>query len=175
MRIRIAREEDLPALLAIYNYEVRHGVATFDTEEATLPGRRAWLLAHNRDNHPLFVAEEGGAVLGYVSLSVFSAKPAYDGTVELSLYVAPDARGRGVGGALLEHIISWARQDARTHALISIITAENAVSRHLHERLGFRLCGTLHEVGWKFGRWLDVAYYELKVDGSGCEIPKTAL
>ena len=163
MEIRRAEAGDLPALVDIYNYEVVHGIATFDTEPVALAARRTWLEAHNRDNHPLFVAVRNGAVAGYVSLSTFSAKPAYDGTVEVSLYVAPEQRGAGVGRALLEYIVAWARADARTHALISIITAGNAVSLRLHERLGFRHCGTLREVGWKFGRWLDVEYYELRV------------
>ena len=163
MEIHRAEAGDLPALVDIYNYEVVHGIATFDTEPVALAARRTWLEAHNRDNHPLFVAVRNGAVAGYVSLSTFSAKPAYDGTVEVSLYVAPEQRGAGVGRALLEYIVAWAHADARTHALISIITAGNAVSLRLHERLGFRHCGTLREVGWKFGRWLDVEYYELRV------------
>ena len=163
MRIRRAEAEDLTELMRIYNYEVENGTATFDTEPATLEARRQWLEAHNRDNHPLFVGEEDGRVCGYVSLSTFSAKPAYDGTAELSLYVAPECRGRGVGRTLLEYIVAWARADETTHALISIITSSNAVSLRLHQSLGFRYCGTLHQVGWKFGHWLDVDYYELMV------------
>ena len=163
MEIRIAEERDLPELLAIYNYEVANGVATFDTAPASLPGRRAWLLAHNRDNHPLFVAVREGRVAGYVSLSTFSAKPAYSGTVELSIYIAPDARGQGVGRALMACIIDEARRDPRTHAIISIITAGNEASIRLHEGFGFTHCGTLREVGDKFGRILDVNYYELLV------------
>lgn len=163
MTIRAATESDLPALTEIYNYEVLNGTATFDIHPKTVEERRGWFLEHNRDNHPLIVAEENGAVFGYASLSAYCEKEAYSSAVELSVYVAPDARGKGAATALLDEILTSARNDPRTHAVISVITAGNAASVHLHERFGFSLCGTLHEVGVKFGKRLDVLNYELLV------------
>ncbi len=163
MTIRTAIESDLPALTEIYNYEVLHGVATFDINPKTVEERREWFYEHNRDNHPLIVAEENGEVLGYASLSAYRDKEAYSSTVELSVYVAPDVRGHGVGSRLTEEIIKTARAEVRTHLIVSVITGGNAASVHLHEKFGFSYCGTLHEVGVKFGKYLDTVSYELLI------------
>ena len=164
MKIRKAEIKDLERLLEIYNYEVVNGNATFDTEPQTPDERKGWFYAHNRDNHPLFVSQEDdGTVSGYVSLSCFNPKPAYDGTVELSVYVAKEYRGRGIAGALMEFIIDFARRDEKTRGIVSLITSENAVSKRLHKKFGFEYCGTLKEAGFKFGRYLDVDFYELSV------------
>lgn len=163
LNIRRARPEDLPALTEIYNYEVVHGVATFDLHPRTLEERRRWLEAHNVDNHPLIVAEQGGGVVGYASLSPYREKEAYRSTAELSVYVAPEARRRGVATALMEAILELARRDEETHTVISVITAGNAASVRLHERFGFTCRGTLPAVGKKFGRYLDTVYYSLIV------------
>lgn len=163
--IRQATHADLAVLLAIYNYEIEHGVATFDTEPKTWEERKVWLEAHNRPdcNHPLLVAVVNGATVGYASLSTYNAKAAYTSTVELSVYVSPAARGKGVGAALMEAIIEEARCDERTHLIISLITGTNEVSVALHKKFGFTFVGTMHEVGYKHGRYLDVHTYELKV------------
>lgn len=163
MEIRTALPSDLPEMLEIYNYEVKNGTATFDLTEKTLEERKIWFDAHNRENHPLLVACEGVRVLGYASLSPYREKQAYAGTVELSVYVAPACRGRGVGTALMQAILALAKEDRRTHTVISVITQGNAQSVRLHERFGFSYSGTLHEVGYKFGKYLDVENYELKV------------
>lgn len=163
MLIRPATIADLPALTAIYNREIETGTATMDLEPYTIEERRAWLEAHNRGNHPLWVAEIDGVAAGYVSLSTFNAKPAYSTTVELSLYVAGGFRRRGVGLALAQAMLDWARADAATHRVVSLVTAENTASRALHERLGFRFVGTMTQAGFKFGRFLDVDFWELAV------------
>lgn len=164
MLIRQAEQNDLSQLLAIYNYEVKNGVATFDTEEQTLEERQKWFDLHNIENHPLLCAvNEDGSIAGYATLSSFIAKDAYLSTVELSVYVSPNDRGKGVGKTLMQAIIQMARDDQRTHRVISIITSENAASNALHKKLGFRLAGTLTEAGFKFGRFLDVGYWELAV------------
>lgn len=164
MLIRTAQPADLPELLAIYNDEVLHGVATFDTEPQTLEQRRVWFDAHNIENHPLIVGvADDGSITGYASLSAFIAKDAYASTVELSIYVARNQRGQGVGKQLFTAILALAQKDERTHRVISIITTENQASESLHRKFGFRKAGVLTEVGYKFGRALSVGYWELAV------------
>lgn len=161
-RIRAAAAADLPALLAIYNHAVLHSVATFDLEPRSEEAGHAWLAAHT-GHHPLIVAEVQGTVAGYASLSPYRPMPAYDSTAELSLYIHPDYQRRGLGRALAEHILALARADARLHLVVSVITASHTVSIALHEKLGFRRCGTLHEAGYKFGTFHDVVHLELQV------------
>lgn len=165
MGIRIATEADLPSMLAIYNEEVVRGTSTFDTSPREGEAAHAWLAEHNRDNHPLLVSEQDGVVVGYASLSTFNQKAAYSSTVELSVYVAREARGRGVATALAEAVLRLAREDPSTHRIVSLITRGNEASVRLHERLGFSYVGTLHEVGEKFGSFLDVDIYELGTRG----------
>lgn len=154
---------DLESTRAIYNHEVEHGVATFDIEPVGADAWRAFALRHNRANHPLVVAECDGVVRGYACLSPYRDKDAFDPTVELSVYVHPDGRGRGIGAALMDHLIRTARSDERTHRIVSVITGGNDASERLHERFGFEYCGALREVGFKFGRWLDIRHWELDV------------
>ncbi len=161
--IRTAVEADLPRLLEIYNDEVEHGTATFDTEPLTLDERRLWLLEHNQGNHPLIVLECEGAVWGYASLSTFKAKHAYASSTELSVYVHRSARGRGYGERLTRSILALAEEDPLTHRVYSCITSENTASIALHRKLGFLLIGTFTQAGRKFGRWLDVTYWEKAV------------
>lgn len=162
-QIRPAREGDMPALLAIYNDAVEHSVATFDLKPRSAEAGAAWLAEHT-EHHPLFVAElANGTPVGYASLSPYRSMPAYDSTAELSLYIHPDYQHRGLGRAIAEHILAVARADARLHLIVSVITASHTASIALHEKLGFRLCGTLHEAGFKFGAYHDVVHYELGV------------
>lgn len=163
MTIRTAIESDLPALTEIYNYEVVNGVATFDIRPKTVEERAQWFHEHNKDNHPLIVAEDGGKILGYASLSPYRNKEAYSSTAELSVYVAPTAREKGVATALLTEILKTAKNDPRTHTVISVITAGNDISVHLHEKFGFSYCGTLREIGVKFGEYRNTVTYTLKV------------
>ncbi len=163
MEIRRAEYADLPALRGIYNHEVTHGVATLDLREKSLWDRETWFFAHNRENHPLLTAVEGDAVLGYASLSPYREKEAYASTVELSVYVAPAHRGRGVASALMEELLHLAREDPDTHLVVSVITGANAASRRLHEKFGFAHSGTIHQAARKFGAWQDIDNYELLV------------
>ena len=161
MNIRKAAPGDLPRLLEIYNDEVSTGTATFDTQPRSCEAGRRWMEAHSADGRPLCVAQEEGEILGYVSLSDYNPKAAYAGTVELSLYIARAHRGRGVGTALMEFILTYARSHDSLHTVVSLITAGNDASLRLHERFGFRHMGTLYEAGYKFGRLLDVEYYQI--------------
>lgn len=163
LRIRPAAEGDLPALTEIYNYEVLNGVATLDLQPKDLADRKKWLEAHNVKNHPLIVCEREGVVAGYASLSPYREKEAYCATVELSVYVHPDHRRQGVAMALMEAILTMAREDANTHNVVSVITAGNEASLKLHQRFGFTYCGCIPQVGVKFGRSLDIVNYSLIV------------
>ena len=163
MIIRTAQEKDINALLDIYNYEVENSTSTFDLNPKTLEQWTVWFNNHNIGNHPLIVAEIDGEVAGYASLSSYREKEAYKSTVELSVYVDHQKRGRGVATALMRDIIAMAKADTTIHTIVSVITSENIVSEKLHYKMGFTHCGTIHQVGMKFGRYLDISNFELQV------------
>ena len=163
MQIRKAEQNDLPELLDIYNHEVVNGVSTLDLNPRTLAERQLWFDQHNVENHPLYVAEIDGRIAGYSSLSSYREKEAYKSTVELSIYISPDYRKRGIATALMEFILEEAKADARTHSVVSVITAGNEASCKLHEKFGFTFCGTVPEVGMKFGKFQDIVTYWLGV------------
>lgn len=163
MEIRTAEKRDMEALLSIYNYEVLNGVATFDLEPKTMEERMKWFEAHNVENHPLIVAVMDGRAVGYASLSGYREKKAYRETVELSVYVDPGYRRRGVARAMMQAILDDARRREDIHTVISVITGGNEASIRLHKEFGFTHCGTMKEVGRKFGRQLDVDNFQLMV------------
>lgn len=163
MNIRTAKKEDISALLSIYNYEVLNSTATFDLNEKSIEQWTDWFYAHNVGNHPLIVAEVEGEVAGYASLSGYREKEAYKSTVELSVYVHNEFRRRGIATALMEEIIRMAKEDSSIRTVVSVITSENEVSEKLHYKMGFAYCGTIHKVGEKFGKFLDISNFELQV------------
>ena len=151
--LRPALPGDLAAIAAIYGPEVRHGTATFELEPPDAaelghqPGQAAGL--------PWLVAELDGRVGGYAYAVPYRNRPAYRFTVEDSVYLAADARGRGVGRLLLDAVIEAAR-DARMRQMVAVIgDSANAASVRLHRACGFADVGTLRGVGFKLGRWLD--------------------
>jgi L-amino acid N-acyltransferase YncA len=159
LHIRPARADDLGAINDIYNYYVERSTCTFQTEPETAEDRAAWFSAHDAA-HPVIVAEVAGEVVGWGSLSRFHSRCAYRFTVETSVYVRHDALAKGIGHALMVELIVRARA-AGHHSIIGAICTENAPSLALGEKLGFVKVGHLHEVGFKFDRWLDVAYMQL--------------
>ncbi|MGW2070945.1 N-acetyltransferase family protein [Streptomyces sp. NPDC001953] len=162
VQVRPGVESDLGALTDLYNHYVRETPITFDTAVFTPQERRPWLLSHSEDGpHRLMVATEpeSGTILGYATSSTFRPKPAYATSVEVTVYLAPQATGRGVGTRLYSALFeSLAGQDL--HRAYAGIAQPNEASVRLHERLGFRHIGTYREVGYKFGRYWDVAWYE---------------
>lgn len=163
MIIRKAERTDIAELLEIYNYEVLNGVSTLDINPRTTEQWTDWFENHNIKNHPLIVSEENGAVTGYASLSSYRAKEAYASTVELSIYIHPEHRGKGVGTALMSEIITMAKEDPTVHTVVSVITSGNAASERLHDKFGFIFSGKIKEAGVKFGRYLDISNYYLIV------------
>jgi len=157
--VRDARKSDLSALLEIYNDAVLTSPATFDLEPHTLAQRRRWFAEHGR-LFPLVVAEGHGRVLGYASLSEFRDKPGYSKSAEDSVYVHKDFQGKGVGKALLKEILARA-DNLGYHTVIAAIVPPNEASVRLHEGCGFVYVGNFKEVGFKFSRWQDVAFYQL--------------
>jgi L-amino acid N-acyltransferase YncA len=154
MLIRAAKLSDLPAIRAIYNDEVLNGIATFDTEEKTLEDREAWFKRLEL-THPILVADDNGVILGFSSAGPWSDRKAYAGTAENSVYVLKTSRGKGVGKELLSSLLTEAKK-FRLHTLIARITDGNQTSIEIHKKLGFQHVGVLKEVGFKFGRQIDV-------------------
>ena len=163
MTIRKAERKDIEELLEIYNYEVLNGLSTLDINPRTAEQWTQWFENHNIKNHPLIVSVENGAVTGYASLSSYRAKEAYESTVELSIYIHPEHRGKGVGTALMSKIITMAKEDPTVHTVVSVITSGNAASERLHDKFGFIFSGKIKEVGVKFGKYLDISNYYLIV------------
>ncbi|MFF9583189.1 GNAT family N-acetyltransferase [Streptomyces achromogenes] len=161
-QVRPGIEGDLEALTAIYNHYVRETAITFDTTVFTPAERRPWLLSHPEDGpHRLMVATDTGSqrILGYATSGPYRPKPAYGTSVETSVYVAPDAGRRGIGTLLYDALFeALAREDV--HRAYAGIAQPNEPSERLHARFGFRHAGTFREVGRKFGRYWDVAWYE---------------
>ncbi len=165
MLVRAAAEADLPGMLAIFNEIVRNSTAIYTEQEATLEDRRAWLAGRTAQGYPVLAATDAadGSVLGYSTFGDFRPWPGYRRTVEHSVYVRADARGRGVGAALVEPLFGLAA-DLGKHVMVAGIDAANPASIRLHERLGFERVGHLREVGTKFGRWLDLVFMQRFLD-----------
>ena len=163
LNIRRARINDIAAFLDIYNYEVVNGVATLDLEARTLPEWHEWYEAHSDEHHPIIVGTVNGVVAGYASLSPYRPKEAYKSTVELSIYIHQDYRGKGIATQLMDHILEIAKNDPLLHNVVSVITAGNEGSTKLHERFGFTYCGLTPQVGFKHGKYQDTETYALLV------------
>jgi L-amino acid N-acyltransferase len=165
VRVRPATVSDVPAITEIYNDAVRTTTGTFDTEPRSVEDRTRWFREHG-DRHPIFVAEGDDGVLGWGAVSAWSDRRAYDGTGEVSVYVAARARGRGHGRRLLDTLIASARGRGY-HSLLARIADGNEASLRLHTSAGFVPSGVMREVGVKFGRRLDVHLLQRMLDEAG--------
>ncbi|MFM9448753.1 GNAT family N-acetyltransferase [Streptomyces acidiscabies] len=162
VQVRPGVEADLAALTELYNHYVRETPITFDTAVFTVEERRPWLLSHPEDGpYRLMVATDTDSqeILGYATSSPYRPKAAYSTSVEVTVYVAPGAGGRGVG-TLLYKALFEALAGEDLHRAYAGIAQPNEASTRLHERFGFQHLGTYREVGRKFGRYWDVAWYE---------------
>jgi L-amino acid N-acyltransferase len=163
--IRLATAADLPSINDIYNYYVLRSTCTYQLEPETFAARQAWFAAHLPDKYPVTVAEVDGKVVGWGSLSKFRDRAAYDGTVEASVYIRHDCHRRGIGRSLLEDLIQRAREIG-FHTMIGGASADQTASLALQESLGFQRVADFKEVGYKFGQWLDVVFYQLMLKQS---------
>lgn len=152
------------AILTIFNDAILTSTALYDYHPRTPASMEAWFDAKIAGNFPVLGWEnEAGELMGFASYGVFRGYPANKYTVEHSVYVDARFRGQGVAEALLRNLIAHARQ-AKLHVLVGVIDATNTASIRLHEKVGFAHCGTIVQAGFKFGRWLDLAFYQLILD-----------
>ena len=160
--IRHATEDDLPEILAIYNDVIINTTAVYDYEPHTLEMRQQWFKTKQEQGFPVFVATENEKIVGLSSIGPFRAWAAYKFSVENSVYVASDSRGKGIGKLLLPPLIEAAKK-LRLHTIIAGIDATNEASIKLHRHFGFEEVAHFKEVGFKFNRWLDLKFLQLVI------------
>jgi L-amino acid N-acyltransferase YncA len=149
------------AILDILNEQILTSTAVYEYVPRTSDWMAAWFKVKEAKNFPIIgVEDKAGALMGFASYGVFRDRPAYKYTVEHSVYVHNDHRRKGLGKVLMERLIDAAREQD-VHVMVGGIDATNAVSIALHEQLGFVHAGTIRQCGFKFGRWLDLAFYQL--------------
>lgn len=158
--IRDATEHDLPAIRAIYNDAVLNTTAIWNEQPVDLANRQAWFSARQAQCYPILVAVEAEEVVGYASFGDWRPFDGFRHTVEHSVYVRNDQRGKGLGPLLMQALIERARACDK-HVMVAAIESGNQASIRLHERLGFSVTGQMAQVGTKFGRWLDLTFMQL--------------
>src|SRR5437763_9006293 len=169
--IRPSRDEEVPAIAAIYRHHVLHGVASFEEmppDAAEIGRRRGEIVGRGL---PYLVAERAGRVIGYCYAGLFRPRVAYRFTVEDSVYVAADEIGRGLGRALLEQVIARCSELGYRQMVAVIGGRETLGSIRLHERLGFSPIGVLPAVGFKFGRWIDIILMQRELGAGSDTLP----
>ena len=160
-----ASRSDLPQILEIYNEVIRNSTAVYSEEEFTPARGQAWFDTKTTQGFPLIVARDASGVAGFGTFGEFRAWPCYRHSVEHSVHVRADRRGQGIGRALIVELLGRAAASSK-HVMIAGIDSDNAVSIGLHQSLGFTSVGHFHEVGYKFGRWLDLVFMQ-------CILPQT--
>ncbi|HEX4242653.1 MAG TPA: GNAT family N-acetyltransferase [Steroidobacteraceae bacterium] len=163
--ITAAGRADLPEILAIYNEVIRNSTAVYSEEELSPARGETWLETRAQQGFPMIVLRDSGGIAGFGTFGDFRAWPCYRRTVEHSVHVRVDRRGQGVGRRLVVELMARAAAMDK-HVMIAGIDADNAVSIGLHRSLGFAEVGRFHEVGFKFGRWLDLTFMQ-------CILPPT--
>jgi len=157
--IRRAGQDDLPAVIGITNHYIRHSSCIMKERDEQMEERSIW-LTENGDRYPLFVAVKGDEVVGWGGLSPHSERTAYRYTVHDAVYVRQDLRGQGIGSCLLDRLISAAKE-LGYRSVIAVVVSDHQASIDLHHRHGFRDAGCLRQVGYKFGKWIDVMNMQL--------------
>ena len=163
-----ATRADLPEILAIYNEVIRNSTAVYSEVEFTAERGAAWFDAKASQGLPFIVASDASGVVGFGTFGDFRAWPCYQFSVEHSLHVRADRRGAGIGRAVLQELIRRATAMGK-HVMIAGVDADNETSIRLHERMGFSVVGHFHEVGFKFGRWLDLKFMERRLESRAAD------
>ena len=158
-RLRPMAEDDLAEVNAIYNHYVLNSTCTYQLEPETDAARAAWFAARG-SGYPRLVVEDAGRVVGWAALMPYHARGGYARTVENAVYVDVGHHRRGIGALLLDALVTGAGADGH-HVIVARIDGDQAASIALHGRFGFVHAGRLREIGWKFGRWLDVVEMQL--------------
>jgi phosphinothricin acetyltransferase len=169
--LRAAAATDLPAITAIYAHHVRTGLASFETEAPSLAEMTQRFGAITGGGYPYLVAVQESAVLGYAYASAYRTRPAYRFTVEDSIYVTPEAVGRGIGRALLARLVAECEQRGHRQMLAVIGDSANEASIAVHRACGFTLKAVLDAVGFKFGRWVDSVLMQRPLGESDRTLP----
>jgi L-amino acid N-acyltransferase len=164
IQVRQARQVDLPQILEIYNEVIANTTAVYDYHPHTLEMRQEWFRIKHEQGFPVFVAEENNRILGLSSIGPFRNWAAYQFTVENSIYVACELRGKGIGKLLMPPLIEAAIQ-LNMHIMVAGIDANNEASLKLHRNFGFEEVAHFREVGYKFGKWLDLKFLQLILSG----------
>lgn len=164
--IRMATLSDLEPTLEIYNHAVKHTTASYDYDPRPMLEHQKWYSDKLEAGFPLLIAELQGQVVGFATYGAFRAKIGYQYTVEHSVYVHQSFQGSGVGSALMLPLIETARAQNH-HVMMAGVDSSNAASIAFHRRFGFVEVATLREVGFKFGRWLDLTFMQLTLDPGG--------
>jgi L-amino acid N-acyltransferase len=157
-----ASRQDLPEILKIYNEVIRTSTAVYTEIELTAERGAAWFDAKRSGGFPFIVAKDASGITGFGTFGEFRAPPCYQHTVEHSVHVRSDRRGQGIGRQLVIELMNQAMA-MHKHVMIAGIDADNAASIKLHESLGFINVGHFHQVGFKFGRWLDLVFLECRL------------
>jgi L-amino acid N-acyltransferase YncA len=160
IKIRSGIEKDLAAILDIYNDAILKTTAVYDYQPHTLEMRRKWFEEKQEKNIPVLVAELNDRVVGFVSYGSFRSWAAYKYSIEHSVYVHPDHRRKGIAKKLMGALIDIVKRK-EVHTIIAGINADNSGSIHLHKQLGFEEVGNFKQVGYKFGTWLDLKFFQL--------------
>ncbi|MEF2553559.1 N-acetyltransferase family protein [Aurantimonas sp. A2-1-M11] len=170
--IRPATIEDVPALTAIYEEAVLYGTASFELVPPDAAEMAARFQAITGQGFPYIVAEDAaGTVLGYAYANAFRTRPAYRFAVEDSVYLAPGARGRGVGTDLLMRLMELAAESGFRQMIAVIGGSDHTPSIRLHERAGFRMIGVFENSGYKFGRWIDTVLMQMPIGDGASSLP----
>lgn len=163
IEIRDATDAGAIGILQIYNDVISSSTAIYRDAPATLEDRRAWLADRRAQGYPVLVAVDGDEVMGFASFGDFRAWPGYRYTVEHTVHVRADCRAQGIGGRLVDMLIERATTMGK-HVMIAGVDADNERSLRFHERLGFERVAHFKQVGFKFGRWLDLIFLQRMLD-----------